>query len=71
LTNSGEKLVGEAGGDADDLNRPKSDTMINEKFTTLCEDSYGPKQVKRILAQLWALDTMPNVAAIPPELVIA
>ena len=70
-TNGGEKLVGEAGGDENDLSMPKSDAMIDDKFMTLCEDSYGPRQVKRILAQLWALDTLPNVAAVPPEFVIA
>jgi len=70
-THNGDTLVGEAGGDDDDLNMPKGDDMINDKFMSLCEDSYGPKQVKRILAQLWALDAMPNVAAIPPALVIA
>ena len=70
-TTSGEKRVGEAGGDEHDISMPKSDQFINDKFMSLCEDSYGPKQVKRILAQLWALDTLPNVAAVPPELVIA
>lgn len=71
LTNSGETLVGEAGGDADDLNMPKSDAMIDDKFRTLCEDSIGGKSVSAALDMLWALDKMQNVSAIPPALVIA
>lgn len=70
-THGGETLVGEAGGDADDLNMPKSDAMIDEKFRTLCEDSLGGKSVRAALDLLWGLDTMENVSAIPPALVIA
>jgi 2-methylcitrate dehydratase len=71
LTNNGEKRVGEAGGDENDLNMPKSDSMIESKFRSLCEDSLGVKQVRATLDLLWRLDTMENVSAIPPALVIA
>ena len=71
LTQNGEKLSGEVGGDENDLSKPKSDAMINEKFRTLCEDSLGVKQSRAILDSLWALDGMTDVSAIPPAFVIA
>ncbi len=66
ITSGGERLVGEAGGDEDDLSAPRSDTQIEEKFRGLTEDVLGAKQVNSILDRLWHLDEMKNVAEIPP-----
>ena len=70
VTASGERLVGEAGGDKDDLASPRSDDQIAEKFRGLTEDFLGAKQVNAILDRLWHLEDMPNVAAIPPAFVM-
>lgn len=68
---NGEKLVGVAGGAKDELSAKKSDQEITEKFRVLCEDSYGPRQVEALLAQLWKLEDIKDVSAIPPGFVIA
>jgi 2-methylcitrate dehydratase len=70
ITRTGEKLVGEAGGDKDELSAEMSDVQIEDKFRSLCEDVIGAKQVKAILKSLWSLEKMDNVAAIPPAFVI-
>ena len=71
VTHSGERLVGEAGGDQDDLASPKSDKQIEEKFRGLTEDYLGAQQVTAILDRLWHLDEVRNVAEIPPTFVFA
>jgi 2-methylcitrate dehydratase len=68
---NGEKLVGSAGGARDELSAPKSDREIAEKFRVLCEEPLGVRQCDALLAQLWKLDEMDDVAAIPPAFVIA
>lgn len=70
VTDAGERLVGEAGGDKDELSAVMSDAQIEEKFRGLCEDVLGGKQVRIILDTLWHLEKMENVAAIPPALVL-
>ena len=70
VTANGGRLVGESGGDKDDLASPRSDTQIAEKFRGLTEDFLGAKPVNAILDCLWHLEDMRNVAAIPPAFVI-
>ena len=72
ITNSGEQLVGEAGGgDKDDLTSPKSDEQIEKKFRGLTEDVLGANLANLILERLWHLEDLKNVAEIPPLLVLA
>jgi 2-methylcitrate dehydratase len=68
---NGDKLVGAAGGKKDELSAPKSDEDVADKFRMLCEEALGVRQVDRLLAQLWKLEQMDDVAAIPPGFVIA
>lgn len=70
-TGSGERLVGKAGGDKDELSDHKSDEQIEDKFRMLCEEVLGVRQVETIFGQLWKLEQMENVAVIPPGFVIA
>ena len=68
---SGELLVGKAGGDKDELSDHKTDAQIEDKFRMLSEEVLGARQVESIFGQLWKLEQMENVAAIPPAFVIA
>lgn len=68
--NSGERLVGETGGDHGDADAHKSDAEIADKFRGLTEDYLGAKQVDAILDRLWHLEDMKDVAAIPPAFAI-
>ena len=70
LTSTGERYVGESGGDKGDLSKKKSDQEIEEKFRGLTEDFLGSRQVNSIMDLLWNLDDMENVAAIPPAFVL-
>ncbi|OGW86709.1 MAG: hypothetical protein A3K11_02165, partial [Nitrospirae bacterium RIFCSPLOWO2_12_FULL_63_8] len=70
VTHSGERLVGESGGDKGDLSENKSDAQIAEKFRGLTEDLLGAKQVNAILDRLWNLEAMDNVATIPPAFIL-
>lgn len=70
VTNSGERMVGETGGDQDDLSTPKSDTQIDEKFRGLTEDFLGAKRVRSILERLWNLEKLSNVSQIPQDFVL-
>jgi hypothetical protein len=71
VSGDGQRLVGEAGGDQDDLSAPKSDAQIEEKFRGLCEDALGAKRVSAILSRLWDLENVANVAMIPPAFAFA
>jgi 2-methylcitrate dehydratase len=70
VTNSGERLVGESGGEQNDLAAQKSDAQIVEKFQELTEDFLGAKRVHAILDRLWHLDDLESVAVIPPDFVL-
>lgn len=70
VTRSGEQLVGEAGGDQDDLAAPKTDARIEQKFRGLTEDVFDAKRVNAILDRLWHLEELGNVAEIPPAFVL-
>ena len=67
---NGERLVGETGGDKDDLSAPKSDAQIEEKFRGLTEDMLGAKRVNVILDRLWHLEDLKDVAVIPAAFVL-
>ena len=67
----GQRLVGEAGGDADDHAREMSDEKVMEKFRQFTEDTLGARQVARILDRLWRLENVGNVAVIPADFVLA
>ncbi len=70
VTDSGERLVGETGGDQDDLSSPKTDAQIEQKFRGLCEDVLGVKQVNAILELIWSLDKVTDVSEIPRAFVL-
>ena len=70
VTSGGERLVGEAGGDQDDMSMPKSKAQIEEKFRALTEDVLGANRVNAILDHLRHLEELGNVAEIPPAFVI-
>jgi 2-methylcitrate dehydratase len=71
VTDTGERMSGETGADADDLSTPKSDAQIVTKFRGLTEEFIGAKRVTAILDRLWALEAMEDVAEIPPAFVLA
>ncbi len=66
VTHTGLRLIGEEGGDADDLAAPKSDAQISEKFRTVSVDCLGATPVNSILERLWNLEKVTDVAVIPP-----
>jgi 2-methylcitrate dehydratase len=68
---SGERLVGEAGGDKGDLSQSKTDAQIEEKFGALAEGVLGARRVKAVLSELWNLEHIADIAQIPPRLVFA
>jgi len=65
VTRSGERFVGEAGGDKGDLSQPKSDAQIAEKFLGVAEEFLGAERAKAILDRLWMLEGIESVAQIP------
>ena len=67
---SGERLVGESGGENGELSTSWSDDKITSKFRGLTEDILGAKRVSGILDRLWNLENLNNVAAIPPDFVL-
>ncbi len=70
ITDSGEQIVGESGGDLGDLSEPKTDAQISEKFRGLTEDLLGTKQVSHLLETLWNLENLKQAATIPALLVL-
>jgi 2-methylcitrate dehydratase len=68
---SGERLVGEAGGDKGDLSQAKTDAEIEDKFRALSEGVLGAKRVDAVLDALWNLDSANDVSRIQPLLVFA
>ena len=71
VSRNGERLVGESGGDHGDLSDVKSDAQIEQKFRSLTEDTLGAQRVNSILARLWDLETVTDIAEIPPAFVVA
>ncbi len=70
VKSNGERLVGAAGGDNDDLAARRSDAEIEDKFRNYTEDFLGAQRVTAILGRLWQLEEMPDVAEIPPAFVL-
>jgi 2-methylcitrate dehydratase len=68
---SGERLVGEAGGDKGDLSQPKSDAEIEDKFRALTEGVLGKKRVEAALSALWKIEDAADVSHFPELLVLA
>ena len=66
VMNSGERLIGETGGGSDELDAPKTDAQVEQKFRSLTEDHLGSKRANAVLEQLWKLEEMANVDVIPP-----
>ena len=53
------------------MSAQKSNAEIEEKFRGVSEDYLGVKQVVTILDRLWKLETLKNVAEIPPAFILA
>ncbi len=70
LTLNGERIVGEAGGDENDMAAPMSDAQVEEKFRSLAEHVCSAKCVSALLDRLWGLENIENIAQIPEALVI-
>lgn len=70
-TRSGERIVGESGGDADDLSTPMSDAQVEAKFRGVAEPVFGAARVRSMLDRLWNLERTRTVAAIPPEFLMS
>ncbi|MGZ5120032.1 MAG: MmgE/PrpD family protein, partial [Burkholderiales bacterium] len=68
---SGERVVGEAGGDKGDLSQAKTDAEIEDKFRALTEGILGAKRVDAALDALWNLDSADDVSRIQPLLAFA
>ena len=68
---AGECLVGEAGGDAEDLAVAKSDDRIVDKFRGMAEPLLGRKSADKLLERLWCLEDIDDIARIAEWLVIA
>ena len=70
VTRDGAQLVGESGGDHEDLSGEMSDEQIEQKFRGLTEDYLGARQARAILDRLWRLEELQDVAVIPPSFAI-
>jgi 2-methylcitrate dehydratase len=68
---NGEQLVGEAGSGAEEMSPNKTNAQNEEKFRGLMEDYFSTRQVDGLLKDLWKLEDMPDVAAIPPRFAFA
>jgi 2-methylcitrate dehydratase len=70
-TASGERFVGESGGDwGDDLSDRKSDAQIAGKFRELAGESLGENRVRAILGRLETLEDLRSVAELPAAFVL-
>ncbi len=68
VTSNDERLVGESGGEENDLATQKSAAQIVEKFRGLTEDTLGSARVTALLERLWHLDEIQDMAELPPTL---
>lgn len=68
---SGERLVGDAGGEKGDLSQPKSDADIAAKFRDLTQGVLGRRRADEALDVLWRLESLSDTAEIPRLLVFA
>jgi len=70
-TRGGERIVGESGGDDDDLSTPMTDAQIEAKFRSVAEPVFGAARAASQLDRLWNLERLPNVEAIPTDFVMS
>jgi 2-methylcitrate dehydratase len=70
LMERGERIIGESGGEGDDMAAQKSDQQIVGKFRGLTEDVLGTHRVAAVLDRLWHLDEVSDVAVIPGDFVL-
>ena len=70
ITRNGERRVGDAGGDADDLAAPRTDAQMEDKFIGLTDELLGNRRSREALDLLWNLDELPDVAALAPALAL-
>lgn len=67
-TADGAKLVGESGGDYGEISDPMSDDELERKFYGLVEGRLDCERSRRLVATLWQLEHMDDVADLPPLL---
>lgn len=65
ILRSGERLVGETGGEHGDLADPMSEADISGKFRQIVEPALGADAVTRILGELWTLEQAADVSHVP------
>jgi 2-methylcitrate dehydratase len=68
---SGESVIGATAADSDSMAGRKTDEQIEAKFVSLTEEVLGAHRVKRLLATLWQLEDMDDVAEIPSAFAFA
>ena len=71
ITRSGDRLTGDAGLPKAERAERTEREMVGEKFRAATVDYLGTRRVDSILNQLLKLEDVPDVAAIPPEFLIA
>ena len=69
-TADGLQIVGETGGDEDDLSMKKTDAQIEAKFRSLAEEHLGKARVDTLLGMLWDLENLPDVSGLPQRFVM-
>jgi hypothetical protein len=60
----GERRVGEAGADAEDLSTPMTDEQVELKFRRLTENVLGARRVAAILDQLWSMEDVSDIGRV-------
>jgi 2-methylcitrate dehydratase len=61
---NGERQVGEAGGDPEDLSTPMSDEQVELKFRRLTENVLGARRVTTILEHLRSIENVDDVGKV-------
>ena len=64
--NGGDCIVGETGGEHGDLSDHKTDAEISAKYHRFADARLGTPRANALLEKLWALDTVGDVAVLPP-----
>jgi 2-methylcitrate dehydratase len=70
-TIEGERVVGETGGEHGDLSEVWSKERIEAKFRDYAEPMLGAQRATALLALLWNLEQIDDVASIPPQCVVS
>ena len=69
VESDGGNAVGEAGGEFGEIGDEMSDLDANRKFLSLTAGHLGQQRSESLLSVLWDLDSVADVAVIPPLLV--